>query len=68
MKGFLWDYYEVSSGKWSASGTLHTDLNCMKGVQTWSFFWSWFSQNVGKYGSEKTPIFGTFYAVLGSHF
>ena len=29
--------------------------HCVKGVQIWSFSWSVFSLNAGKYGPEKTP-------------
>ena len=35
----------------------------MKSVQIWSYFWSVFSPNTGKYGPEKTPYLDNFHAV-----
>ena len=37
--------------------------HCVKSVQIRSFFWSVFSPNAGKYGSEKTPYLDTFHTV-----
>ena len=38
--------------------------HCAKNVQIRSFFWSLFSSITGKFGPEKTPYLGAFYAVL----
>ena len=35
-------------------------LHCVKSVQIRSFFWSVFSPNAGKYGTEKNSVFGRF--------
>ena len=42
-------------------------LHCVKRVQIRSFFWSVFSMNRGKYGSEKTPYLDTFHPVHFHH-
>ena len=37
--------------------------HCVKSVQKWSFSWSVFSPNTGKYGAEKIPYLDTFHTV-----
>ena len=50
----------------------HGNVQCLRNVQIWRFFWSvfsyirtesMFSSNTGKYGPEKTPYLDTFDAV-----
>ena len=39
-------------------------LHFVKSVKIRSYFWSVFSPNTGKYGTETTPHLDTFHAVL----
>ena len=39
-------------------------FHCVKNVQIWSYFWSVFSPNTGKYRPDITPYLDTFHAVL----
>ena len=49
---------KLSTGT-SSYGTTH----CVKSVQIWSYFWSVFNLNTGKYGPEITSYLDTFHAV-----
>ena len=40
------------------------NFHCVKSIQIWSFFWSVFSPNTGKYRPEKTLYLNIFRAVL----
>ena len=46
--------------------TVDFNIHCVKNVQIRSFFWSEFSPNTGKYGSEKTLYLDIFHAVTTS--
>ena len=39
--------------------TSQVSHHCVKSVQIWSYFWSVFSPNTGKYGPEITPYLDT---------
>ena len=41
-------------------------IHCLKSVRIRSFFWSVFSWNTVKYGTEKTPYLDTFHAMIFS--
>ena len=46
--------------------TITNNIHCLKKVKIRSFFWSIFSPNRGKYGTEKTPYLDTFHTATNS--